>query len=113
MVPEDEVARRTGRLDGLGGDRPPFGFVAVQQLLFCGPVDDHRELPGEVLRVTDAGVHPLTTERAVDMGGVTGEQDPAVTVGLGEPAVDPERRDPRGDHGPAMDRNRSVPRAGG
>jgi hypothetical protein len=30
------------------------------------------------------------------MGGVTGEQDPAVTVRLGEPAVDPERRDPLG-----------------
>ena len=30
------------------------------------------------------------------MGGVTGEQDPAVTVRLGEPPVDPERRDPLG-----------------
>jgi hypothetical protein len=30
------------------------------------------------------------------MGGVTGEQDPAVTVGVGEPPVDPERRNPLG-----------------
>ena len=79
-----------------GSDRPPFAFVAVQQLVFCGPVDDHRELPGQVLPVTDAGVHPLTTERAVDMGGITGQQDPAVTVRFGEPPVDPERRNPLG-----------------
>jgi hypothetical protein len=38
----------------------------------------------------------LTAERAVDMGGVTRQQDPAVAVGFGEPPVDPERRDPLG-----------------
>jgi hypothetical protein len=39
---------------------------------------------------------PLTNERAVDMGGITGQQDPAPTERIGEPPVDAERRNHTG-----------------
>jgi hypothetical protein len=96
VVSEDEVAGRTGRRDSLRGDWPPFAFVAVQQLVFRGPIDDHREFPGKVFPVADAAVHTLTAERAIDMGGIAGQQNPAPTVGFGKPPVDPEGRNPHG-----------------
>ena len=56
--------------------------------------DDEGQLPGQVLRVTDSGVHPLPAERAVDVRGVASEQYPTTTVGVGQSPMDPERRGP-------------------
>ena len=71
-----------GEGDDALGDGAALGFVAV-------------ELPGgeclaEGVSVLDAGVHALTTGRAVHVGGVAGEQQAAGPVVVGDPVVDPE-----------------------
>jgi hypothetical protein len=37
--------------------------------------EDGGELPGQVHRVADAGVHPLAAGRAMDVSGIPGDQD--------------------------------------
>ena len=58
----------------------PLVVVGVQQGLVGPALSDQRELPGEVGRVPHAGVHPLGAGRAVDVGGVARQDDPADAV---------------------------------
>ena len=44
----------------------------------------------------DTGEHALTAERGMRVGRVAGEQDPALSVGVGESAVHREQRQPLG-----------------
>src|SRR5258707_15146261 len=41
---------------------------------------DQRQLPGEIDGILHAGVHPLSTRRAVDMGGVADKKHAAGTI---------------------------------
>jgi hypothetical protein len=75
-----DIGQSRGHADHLGSDRVPFVVVGVEQLRVRPTLDDEGELPGEVRRVLHAGVHPLCPGRAVDVGGVAGEEDPAVAV---------------------------------
>src|SRR5882724_8883115 len=49
----------------------PFGLIAIEQsdagrIFECG-----RQLPGQVDRIPDPGVHSLAADRAMNVGGVT------------------------------------------
>jgi hypothetical protein len=51
---------------------------------------DQRQLPGEVDRVLDAGVHALAGGGAVEVRGVAGQQHPVVAVARDLSVVDLE-----------------------
>jgi hypothetical protein len=55
-------------------------MVGVQQAGRRPALHGGGEFPAEVGRVLDAGVHALPAGRGMDMGGVTGQQHPAVPV---------------------------------
>ena len=78
------------------GDRAPLGAVAVQQGVGDPARGDQGELPGQVVRVEDAGVQALAARRAVDVHRVAGQQHPAAPVGAGGPAVAAEAGQPGG-----------------
>ena len=93
---EDQAGHRAGGLEDLGGNRPALGLVAVQKRL-VRPAGCHQgQLPGQILRVAEAGVHPLAPQGGVDVGGVAGKQHPAPSVGLCQPALDLEGGRPLG-----------------
>ena len=66
--------------------------IGVEQVLGSA-TEDGVELPRQVDRVLDAGVHSLTADGRVDVGGVTGEEGPSVPVvlDLALVAVEPGR----------------------
>src|SRR3954470_605328 len=85
------------RLDGLrdevtggrGEHRPALLVVGVEQGL-AGPSLEHRcQLPPQVARVLEAGVHAVPAVRRVAVGGVTGDEDSSgpIRVGDREPQV--------------------------
>ena len=63
--------------------RLALGLVRVEQGRVRGDPDDGRELPDEVLDVTDAGLHALTQVRRHRVCRVAREQDEAHPPGLG------------------------------
>jgi hypothetical protein len=71
-----------------GDDRAPLRLVAVEQRLVGPVVPGQRELPGEVVGVPQALVEPLGAERAEEVGGVPGEEDPPRAPAAGQPVVD-------------------------
>jgi len=76
-------------------DRPAFGLVAVEQQIAVASAAQHGgELPAEIDRVLDAGVHALAAGRAVDVGGIAGEKHAAVSIADGQPLVDAEGGEP-------------------
>src|SRR5262245_5622677 len=64
--------RRIGQPQHEPGDRLPLGLVAVQQLRI-GTTKDERELPAQIPRILDAGVHFLTAGWAVYVRGISGQ----------------------------------------
>src|SRR5215469_17637651 len=76
--------------------REPFGAVAVEQRVWRLADDDQGELPAQVVRVHDAGVHALAAGRGVDMHRVAGQQYAAAPVGAGRPAMTAEVGQPGG-----------------
>ncbi len=79
----------------------PFGLEGVERAGIEATPQHRREFPSEVDGVPDAGVHPLSTDGAVDVGGVSQEEngttpkagrDPVMNAVGGEPvhAIDPE-----------------------
>jgi hypothetical protein len=52
-------------------------LVAVEKAWISAPLEHRCELPGEVDGVSDAGVHALPADGAVDMGGVAEEEGAA------------------------------------
>ncbi|CAM5635053.1 hypothetical protein SALBM311S_12901 [Streptomyces alboniger] len=59
------AAAQHGPTDGV-----PFGLVGVEEFLTRVAVEDLGELPAEVGRVLQTGVHALTAGRTVDVRGV-------------------------------------------
>ena len=90
----DHLGEPARRLQHILGDRSSLGLVGVEQAVAGAAADDECELPGQVLGVADSGVHTLTTERAVDVRGVAGQQDASASVGIGKTTLDPEGRRP-------------------
>src|SRR5215472_19579 len=89
-LPAVILTRRSRSGDDFGANRPPLRLVAVEQALPRCALYDKRQLPGEVVGVLDAGIHPLAAGRRVDMSGVAGNKDAAFAVMFGEPHADPE-----------------------
>src|SRR5262249_58202435 len=52
------------------------------------------QLPGEVHRIPDSGVHALAADRAVDMGGVTQQERAPFLEAVGDAMMDAIRREP-------------------
>ena len=44
------------------------------------PAVDQRQLPGQIEGVLHAGIHPLPSGRAVDVGRVAGQKDSAMAI---------------------------------
>src|ERR1700737_1928021 len=60
---------------------PPLLLVAVEKGSWRGAATmDQRQLPGQVVRVLNAGIHALPAHRAVDMHRVTSQKDALVAV---------------------------------
>ena len=55
-------------------ERDTFRLVALQKRGVCAPLENGRELPGQVGCASDAGVHTLPTHGTVDMRGVSKEE---------------------------------------
>src|SRR5260370_2822068 len=66
---------------------PPLLLVAVEQARRRTAMMDQRQLPGQVVRVLDAGIHALPAHRAVDMHRVTSQKDALVAVVSPGPVV--------------------------
>ena len=71
-------------------DRAALGRVGVEQGALGRSLDDVRQLPGQVEGVLHAGVHALAAGRAVDVGGVAGQEHAALAVVLHLALVDAE-----------------------
>src|SRR5713101_2203802 len=69
---------------------PPLLLVAVEQARRRTATMDQRQLPGQVVRILDAGIHALPAHRAVDMDRVTSQKDASVAVVSRRPIVDTE-----------------------
>lgn len=76
-------------VDDLARDRAALGLVAVEQGV-GGPSADHGgELPGEVVRIADPGVHPVPAGRRDHMGRVARQQHAGFPVGVRELGIHP------------------------
>ncbi len=94
VPPGHEAERPVGDADQAQGDGPPFPFVPVEGVRAGVAEDDVGEEVREVLGVLQTGVHPLTADRGVDVGRVTGEEHRAPTEPLGDAVVDAVRGEP-------------------
>ncbi len=83
-----------GAADDFLADGPALGVVAGEQAGVGRARAGQGELPGQVPGVLDAGVHSLGAGRRVDVGGVPGDEDPAVAVAVHDPVADAEHRGP-------------------
>jgi hypothetical protein len=68
-------------------DRPPLGFVGVEQLSLCRASRDKSQFPAEVPGVLNAGVHPLRAHGAVNVRRVAGEEHAPLSVVLDLPMM--------------------------
>ncbi len=96
-----ELGRARRRLKGAVGGRdeaPREGdslrLVGVELIGVGAPRGDRGELPAEVHRVADAGVHALTADGAVDVRGVAEQEDPAAPERVGDAVVHLVGREP-------------------
>ena len=56
------------------GEGDAFRLVAVEERRVRTPLQDGGELPGQVHRVADAGVHALSAHGTVDVRGVAEQE---------------------------------------
>ena len=68
----------------------PLGLVGVEQGGSAVPPATSASFQPRFHGVLDAGVHALAAGRAVDVGGVAGEEHPPGPVGRGVPVLQPE-----------------------
>src|SRR5580658_9153046 len=100
----DEPRQRPGA--GYGSERPiggsnqaprksdSFWFITVEKCSVGPPAHHCRELPGQVHGVANAGVHPLSAYRTVNMCRVTEQKRAAFGKMSGNPMVDAVGRKP-------------------
>ncbi len=85
---------QVGQREHLPGDRASLRVVGVQQ----GPVRSRRrgegQLPAQVDRVEDAGVHALAAGRGVGVRGVARQEERPAPEGLRQPVLQPDLRGP-------------------
>ena len=99
-LPSDgSVARHAGkhpigRRDQAPGEGDSLRLVAVEERCVRPPVQDGGEFPGEVHRVSDAGVHALSTHGAVDVRRVAQQKRPTLAEMIGHPMVHAVGRKP-------------------
>lgn len=94
-----------GELEHVACHRAPSGAVAVKQSVGRPAGGDQSELPAQVVRVYDPGVHALAPRRAVQVHRIAGQQHPATAIGVRRPAVGAEIRQPGGiGHGDRLGR---------
>src|SRR5208282_1106092 len=86
----EAVGQHLGGCEHVFSNWPPLLFVAVEQARRGAATMDQRQLPGQVVRVLDAGIHALPAHRAVDMHRVTSQKNAFVTVMSRRPVVDTE-----------------------
>ena len=84
--PRQEVRR----LDDLLDHRHAFGAVALEQPIVAAAVQDEIELPDQVPRVMQTGIHPLSTVRTVNVRRVAGDEHPSHAQLRGVPMMDAE-----------------------
>ncbi len=77
-------------------DRAALGVVGIQQGRIGHTAADQGELPAQVPGILDTGVHALGAGRAVDVGGIAGQEDAAVPVAAGVAVLQPEVGQPDG-----------------
>ena len=75
-------------------DRPPLGLVGLEELRVGRTRRDERQLPSEVPRVLNPGVHALCAHGAVNVGSVAREEYRSRAVPGGLAVVQPEMREP-------------------
>jgi hypothetical protein len=75
--------------DILVGRLHPFGIIACDQRLCRLTSDNGRELPGQILRVLNAGIGTPRTERRNLMGRIANEDRAAVNEAIEPLAIDP------------------------
>ena len=83
-----------GALQDLLPDRPALAVVRVEERRRSAARDHERELPGQVRRVLEAGVHALSARGAVDVGGVPGDEHAAVAIAVDAAVVQAITRHP-------------------
>ena len=74
----------------LFANRVAFRVIGVEEPVYGDPLQGQAKLPAQVVGVLDAGVHALSSRRRVDMGGISGQEDPAVAVAVDDPVADAE-----------------------
>src|SRR5215208_2473614 len=90
-------------------DRMPLSLVSVEQPRGGPILRRQRQLPAEIEGVLDAGVHPLTADRAMYMRGVARKKDRTAAVAIGLTPLDTERRPPGGVANAAESHPRTLP----
>src|SRR5262249_33682 len=65
-----------GLIDVAGADRPPLSVVGGQEATAAPSTQCRRELPAEVDRIGNAGVHAQSARRGQLMHGVAGQKNP-------------------------------------
>ena len=83
-----------GGRDQPAGEADPLGLIAVEQALGGAAVQHRRELPGQIDRVADAGVHSLPAGGAVDVRGVAEQKGAALAETLRHAVVHAIGREP-------------------
>src|SRR5580704_10369392 len=82
------------RLDQAAREGNALGLVAVEQLVWRTVGKDGLQLPGEIDRVADAGVHALAAGRAMDMRRVAQQEGASVAEMLRYAVMDTVGREP-------------------
>src|ERR1700704_1727746 len=76
----EAVGQQLGGGQHVLSDWPPLLLVTVEKGRWRAATMDQRQLPGQVVRVLNAGIHALPAHRAVDMHRVTSQKDALVAV---------------------------------
>ncbi len=77
-----QIAARLG--DVAGADRLALDGVGIEQAVAAPAFERGGELPGQIDRVADAGIHAEAAGRRHRMRRVAGDEAAAVAVGLGD-----------------------------
>ncbi len=79
-----QIAARLG--DVAHADRPALDGVGIEQAVAAPAVEHGVELPGQIDRVADAGIHAEAAGRRHHVRGVAGDEDAAVAIASRRPA---------------------------